>query len=162
LFSVRAEELARATQFIQRQRKLTASACAQTLVLGWMGNGKATLESMAEELEVSPQALHQHLDERAQNWLRHLLIEAFRQALRARAEPLGLLDRFTAVLVEDTTTIALPAELAESFPGCGGGSGAGEGAAALKVRLRWEVRTGSCRNCRSTPAAARTRPWWLR
>jgi hypothetical protein len=109
-----------------------------------MGNGKATLEAMAEELEVSPQALHQHLDERAQAWLRRLLAEALRQALRVRAEPLGLLDRFTAVLVEDTTTVALPAELAASFPGCGG-SGAGAGAAALTVRLLGEVRTGELR-----------------
>lgn len=145
LFTARAEELARETRFIQRQRRLTASACAQTLVFRWMGNGKATLESMAEELELSPQALHQHLGERAQAWLRRLLVEALRQALRLRAEPLGLLDRFTAVLVEDTTAIALPAELAASFPGCGGGGGAGEGAAALKVRLRWELRTGELR-----------------
>ncbi len=142
LFTVRAEQLARETQFIQRQRKLTASACAQTLVFRWMGHGKATLESMAEELELSPQALQQHLDERAQTWLHRLLVEALRQALRVPAEPLGLLDRFTAVLVEDTTSLALPAELAASFPGCGGGSGAGEGAAALKVRRRWELRTG--------------------
>jgi hypothetical protein len=40
LFTTHAEELARATGFIQRQRKLTASACAQTLVFRWMGDGK--------------------------------------------------------------------------------------------------------------------------
>lgn len=142
LFTTTAEELGRATQFIQRQRQLTAPACAQTLVFRWMGDGRATLESMAEELEVSPQALQQHLGPEAQAWLRGLLGEALRQALRARREPLGLLDRFTAVLVEDTTVIALPAALAEQFPGCGGGSGAGEGAAAVKVRLRWDVCSG--------------------
>jgi hypothetical protein len=37
---------------------------------------------------------------------------------------------------------ALPAELADEFPGCGGGTGAGEGAAALKVLIRWDVRNG--------------------
>ena len=145
LFTVHAEQLAHATRFIQRQRKLNASACAQTLVFRWMGDGKATLESMAEELELSPQALQQHLGPKAQAWLHALLVAALRRALRAPRQALGLLDRFTAVLVEDTTGIALPAELAEQFPGCGGGSGAGEGDAALKVRICWDVRNGHVR-----------------
>jgi hypothetical protein len=143
LFTVKAEELGRETQFIRRQRKLTAAACAQTLVFHWMGDGKATLESMAEELEVSPQALQQHLGPQAQAWLRALLAEALRRALRPRPESLGLLDRFTAVQLEDTTVIPLPPALAAEFPGCGGGSGADEGAAALKVRVRWDVRSGA-------------------
>jgi hypothetical protein len=143
LFTAKAEQLGRATRFIQRQRQLTAGACAQTLVFRRMADGKATLESMAEELEISPQALHQHLGAQAQAWLHALLVEALRRALRAPREALGLLDRFTAALVEDTTAIALPAELAAQFPGCGGGSGAGEGAAAVKVRLRWDVRDGA-------------------
>jgi hypothetical protein len=74
--------------------------------------------------------------------LKALLAEALKKACRARREPLGLLDRFTAVIVEDTTVTALPAELADEFPGCGGGSGAGEGAAALKVLIRWDVCNG--------------------
>ena len=56
LFTVQADQLARATGFIQRQRKLTACDCAQTLVFRGMADGKATVESMAEELELSPQA----------------------------------------------------------------------------------------------------------
>ena len=98
LFTTKAEQLGRSARFIQRQRKLSAAACAQTLVFRWMADGKATLESMAEELEVSPQALHQHLGPQAQAWLRALLVEALRQALRAPREALGLLDRFTAAL----------------------------------------------------------------
>lgn len=144
LFTVQAEQLARATRFIQRQRKLNASLCAQTLVFRWMGDGKATLESMAEELDLTPQALQQHLGTQAQAWLRALLVAALHRALRAPQQALGLLDRFTAVLVEDTTGIALPAELAEQFPGCGG-SKAGQGAAALKVRICWDVRNGQLR-----------------
>lgn len=145
LFTTTAEQLGQATQFVRRRRKLTAAAFAQTLVFRWMGDGKATLESMAEELELSPQALQQRLGPQAQAFLRHLLAQALRQALRPRRESLGLLERFTAVSVEDTTVIPLPAELAGQFPGCGGGSGAGEGAAALKVRVRWDVRNGDLR-----------------
>lgn len=145
LFTTTAEALGRATGFIQRQRRLTAAGFAQTLVFQWMAQPKATLETLARELDLSPQALQQRLGPKAQAFLRALLVEALQKALKARRQRLGLLDRFTAVLVEDTTTIALPAALADDFPGCGGGSGAGEGAAALKVRLRWDLCTGELR-----------------
>src|SRR5262249_17309468 len=90
-------------------------------------------------LPLSPQALQQRLGPAAQRFLREMLSEALRYLHRARSRPLGLLDRFTAVIVEDTTTIRLPAELAGEFPGCGGGD---EGAAALKVLVRWDVKSG--------------------
>jgi hypothetical protein len=142
LFTGVAEELGRATGFIQRQRHLTAAAFAQTLVFQWMAKPRTTMESMARHLDVTPQALQERLSPQAQAFLRALLGEALKNACRARRDRLGLLDRFTTVVVEDTTVTALPAELADEFPGCGGGSGAGEGAAALKVLIRWDVRNG--------------------
>ncbi len=142
LFTTTAQELGRATGFIRRRRKLTAAAFAQTLVFRWMAKPKATLESLARQLRLSPQALQQRLGRTAQHFLHALLARALRQALKVKPGRLGLLDRFTAVVVEDTTVIALPPELADEFPGCGGGSGAGEGAAALKVHLRWDLRSG--------------------
>jgi hypothetical protein len=142
LFTVEANYWARVTGFVRRQRKLSADTCAQTLVFRWMADRQATLESIAEDLELSPQALQQHLGSQAQAWLRALLVQAVRHALHARREAVGILKRFTATLIEDTTTVALPAELAGEFPGCGGGTEANEGAAALKVRVRWDVTTG--------------------
>ena len=61
LFTTTAETLGKTTQFVKRQRKVTASGFAQCLVFQWMARPKATLESMALELDVSPQALQQHL-----------------------------------------------------------------------------------------------------
>lgn len=142
LFTTTAEALGRATDFVTRQRRLTAAGFAQALVFQWMAQPRATLEAIARELDLSPQALQQRLGPEAQAFLRALLAEALRNALKAQRQRLGLLDRFTAVLVEDTTTVTLPAALADEFPGCGGGSGAGEGAAALKVRIRWDLCTG--------------------
>jgi hypothetical protein len=106
-----------------------------------MAQPKTTMESMALELGVSPQALQQHLGPKAEAFLRALLGKALAQALRIQPPALGLLDRFGSTLIEDTTVIALPASLAEEFPGCGGGA-AGQGAAALKVLLRWDLRSG--------------------
>ena len=142
LFTTTAEALGAATGFIRRRRRLRASDFAQTLVFRWMAKPTTTLEALARDLGLSPQGLHQRLDDKAQAFLSALLAEALRKALKVRPERLGLLGRFAAVVLEDTTTIALPASLAAQFPGCGGGSGAGEGAAAVKVLLRWDVRSG--------------------
>jgi len=74
------------------------------------------METMARELELSPQALQQRLGPEAQAFLRALLSAALRQALNAPRQRLGLLDGFTAVVVEDTTTIALPTTLGGRVP----------------------------------------------
>lgn len=142
LFTTTAETLGKTTNFVQRRRKLTASGFAQTLVFQWMARPKATMESMALELGVSPQALQQHLGPQAEAFLLALLHEALAKALKIQPQALGLLDRFGSTIVEDTTVIKLPAQLADRFPGCGGGTEADEGAAALKVLLRWDLRTG--------------------
>ena len=142
LFTRTAQALGHATGFIRRQRLLTACSFAQTLVFRWSAKPKTTLEALARELNVSPQALQQRLGPTAQAFLRALLVEALQQALKVPPQRLGLLDRFRAVILDDTTVIALPAHLADQFPGCGGGTAAGEGAAALKILLRWDVRSG--------------------
>jgi hypothetical protein len=142
LFTTTAENLGRVLGLIQRQRRLTAAGFAQTLVFRWMAQPQATLESLARELHLSPQALQQRLGPPAQAFLRALLVEALQKALKTQPQRLGVLDRFGAVIVEDTTVIALPAALADQFPGCGGGTGVGAGAAALKILLRWDVRSG--------------------
>lgn len=141
LFTTTADELARATGFIRRQRRLSGSGFAQALVFHWMERPGATLESLARHLDVSPQALDERLGPAAREFLRQLLAEALRRLHRARGDRPGLLGRFTAVLVEDTSVIALPAELADEFPGCGGRR-AGDGAAALKLYVRWDVCSG--------------------
>ena len=142
MFTTTAETLGKATGFIRRPRQLTAAAVAQTLVFRWMAKPKAPLESLARARAVSPQALQQRLGPAAPAFLRALLVEALPKALKVEPKGLGLLDRFTAAVVEDPTVIPLPTALADEFPGCGGGSGAGEGAAALKVLLRRDVRSG--------------------
>lgn len=144
LFTTTAEELGRVTGFIQRRRQLTASGFCQTLVFEWMADGKATLETMAQELGLSPEGLRQRLGPAARDFLRALLEKALSQALQRPSAAVGLLQRFTAVWAEDTTIQPLPAELAEEFPGCGGGDGVA-GTAALKVHIRWDVGSGTIR-----------------
>jgi Transposase DDE domain len=142
LFTTTAETQGKMTNFVQRRRKLTASSFAQTLVFRWMAQPKTTMESMALELDVSPQALQQHLGPKAEAFLRALLRNALAQAMKIQPQALGLLDRFGSTIIEDTTVIALPVSMAKQFPGCGGGGAAGQGAASLKVLLRWDLSSG--------------------
>ena len=53
---------------------------------------------------------------------------------------IALLKPFSAVIVEDSTSIVLPPESAEVWRGCGGSVGMSE--AAIKLFVRWDVLTG--------------------
>jgi AcrR family transcriptional regulator len=108
-----------------------------------MADPKATLEDIADDLGVSPQALQQHLDRRAHAFFRALIGEALARLAKARftAHALGLLEAFPYVVVDDCTTVSLPADLAHLFPGCGG-TNEGDGASAVKVLLRYELKAG--------------------
>lgn len=141
LFTTGAEELARASGFVRRQRRLSGPGVAQVLVFQWLARPAATLESLARHLDVAPQSLDERLGPRACEFLRQMVARALQGLLQAAPQRPGLLSRFTAVLVEDTTVIPLPAELAGEFPGCGGRH-EGDGAAALKLYVRWDLCSG--------------------
>jgi DDE family transposase len=143
LFGPVADFLADWVGFIVHRRTLTGPDVARVLVFRWMADPKTTLEDIAFDLRVSPQALQQHLGPRAHAFFRALIDEALARLSKARfaAHALGLLKAFRAVVIDDCTTVTVPAELAHLFPGCGG-KGQGDGAAAVKILLRYELKTG--------------------
>ncbi|MFO0927273.1 MAG: IS4 family transposase [Gemmataceae bacterium] len=143
LFTATAAFFAAWVGLVRRKRQLTGPALAQALVFHWMAYPKATLADIACGLGVSEQALRQRLGPRAQPFFRALIADALRRLANARfaAHTLGLLRAFPAVVVEDCTTVSLPAALAGLFPGCGGAQ-PGHGAAAVKILARYELRTG--------------------
>ncbi len=143
LFGPVADFLAGWVGFIVRRRVLTGSAVAQACVFRWMANPKATLEDIADDLGVSAQALQQHLGPSAHSFFKALVAEALVRLGKARfhAHSLGMLRAFPAVVVEDCTTVSLPASLAHLFPGCGGKE-VYHGAAAVKILLRYELKVG--------------------
>jgi hypothetical protein len=140
LFTTTARLLGRLTHFIRRQRALTAADFAQTLVFGWIDQPRSTLETLAVALDLSAQALHQRMTPAAAAFFKGLLAEAMKHIQAARPATLKLLRRFGAVVVEDSTLIPLPADLAGPYRGHGGTAGAGR--AALKVLIRWELLGG--------------------
>jgi hypothetical protein len=145
-----ANSAARATGFVQRQSKLTGAAFVQALVFGWLANPQASLEALAQAavvagVAISPQGLDQRFTEGAAVFLEQVLNAALRAVVAAEPVAIPLLERFTAVVLLDCSTIVLPAALAPWWPGCGGtpGTSATNGAAALKLQVRFDLCCGS-------------------
>jgi hypothetical protein len=147
LLTAGADELARLTQLVRRQRNLTGATWVQTLVFGWGRQPDASLEDLADQAErlgvsIRPQGLDQWFCPEGADCLRQLVQRAVATLVHSQGTSLPLLLRFAGVSVEDCTAIALPAELAAQYPGCGGSDPAGGGQATLKVYARLELQGG--------------------
>jgi len=155
LLTTTADATAQATHFVQRRSKLTGAAFVQALVFSWLANPQATVGARAQAaavagVSISPQGLEQRCTERAAVFLEQLLCVAVRTVIAAEPVALPLLQRFTAVVLQDSSTIVLPDVLAPWWPGCGGSSPE-HTAAALKLQVRFDL----CRGTREWPAVDR-------
>ena len=140
-----ANELARETGFIQRERNITGADFVQTLIFGWLEEPEITLDGFTQiaqrrEVEITASGWHQRFTPEAVALMERLLERLTQVRLEAEAAPVALLKRFSAVIVEDSSTISLPDELAELWRGCGGSAGSSQ--AMLKLFVRWNVLTG--------------------
>ena len=143
VFGVEANRLATESGVIQRQRIFSGASLLRLLVFGWLKNphgGPSFLARFAGSLDVtvSQQAIEERFTLLTAGWLLAVLQRAVHQLVCAEAVNLPVLGRFSAVLIEDGSTITLPAVLREIWRGCGG-SGA---VAALKLTLRWDLLRG--------------------
>ena len=153
-----AEELGRATGVIQRRRKFTAVSLLRMLVLTLLRkpDAKATdFQSTAAQLglDVTSTAVENRFTPQLVGFLRAVLERTVLRVLAASPQTVDLLNKFTSVRIGDSSTIALPDELADQFPGCGGILCAG--LAAMKIHLLWDLLTGSILQLRITPGTQR-------
>jgi hypothetical protein len=142
----RADVLARQTGCIKRQRKFSGADLVQMLVFGWLTQPEASLEMLASlaatrDVQVSDTAVHKRFTKACAQFL-HALLEEMMSVLVEGSQnaPLELLKRFETVVLEDSSSIALPDALAELWQGCGGAPG---GEAAIKLHVRWDLKHGS-------------------
>ena len=147
LLTADANELAKFTRLVQRQRKLTGATWVQTLVLGWGRQPDASLEELAEQaeclgVEISPQGLDRWFCPEGAECLKQLAQRAVATLVQSKPAAVPLLQRFAGVYLEDCTSVALPAELADRYAGCGGNDPHGGGQATLKVYTRLELQGG--------------------
>ncbi len=154
LLEEEANQLARESGFVQRQRCLSGADFAQTLIFGWLQDPEETLAGFTQIAErravtISASGWCQRFTPTAATFLQKLR-ERFTQArLAAKAAPVALLKRFSAVIVEDSSYLMVPPEVAAFFGG--GAEHAQSGQAQLKLFVRWDVLSGDVRGPLLTP-----------
>jgi hypothetical protein len=139
-------DIARRTGFVQRQSKLSGPIFAQSTVFGWLNDPRATLEALTQTaaalgVDVTPQGLDQRFTREAADFLEEVLSTAVTQVVAANPVAIPLLQRFTSVSIQDSSTVTLPTELAGVWTGCGGSTE--QGSAAVKIQVRLDLLTGS-------------------
>jgi hypothetical protein len=145
LFGTSLDLLARSAGCVQRQRKFTGVSLLRTWVLTLLERPTAKdrdYRDMAarQGVQVCEQAIAERFTPGLVQFLAAALQQAVSQVLAARPLAAALLRKFTDVCVGDSTTLSLPDEMAEQFPGCGGTGMAGR--AALKIQVLWSLTTG--------------------
>src|SRR5947209_5662628 len=171
-----ANVLAKESGFIQRERVLSGADFAQTLIFGWLGEPEITLDGLTQvagrrEVEITASGLCQRFTETAATFLQRLLERLTQVHLHLEAAPTALLKRFSAVIVEDSSQISLPDELAEWWRGSGGsGISAKEATDGItSCDCQWEPRStpevGIVLCCRDSCRSRRELAWnwacWL-
>jgi hypothetical protein len=138
--------IGRETGVIKRRRKFSGATLLKTMVLTVMKCPNATTDDFvatAAQLGVfvTPEALEKRFTENLISHLREGLRHVLGHVLAAEPTAIPLLEKFTAVELGDSTTVTVPDEYEEEFPGCGGKTGSGK--AAVKIQATREMRTGA-------------------
>jgi hypothetical protein len=146
LFTETAETLAKDLGVIRRQRIFTGSSLVQTVVFGWLHQPRSTHDQMAQmaarcQAPVTEQALEKRSTPALAQLLRRLIERGVALMVTARPRAVPLLQRFSAVCLQDSTVVSLPDELKPQWPGCGGGPG--QTGAAVKVQVQFDLVRGS-------------------
>ena len=143
-FETTAKEVARSTKFVQRESKLSGPLFLQSLVFGFTEDPDATLNILTQvcneqDVEISEPGLHQRINEKAVKFLKEMFQRSVKLLRNDVPLDSALLKQFTAVYLLDSSTIALPDNLKDEFPGCGGDGPE----AALKIQLLFEFLRGN-------------------
>jgi hypothetical protein len=141
-----ADAAARATGFVQRQRRVSGANFVQTLVFGWLAQPQTSLTTLCQagtavDLTISAQGLTKRFTPQAAACLERVLGAAVQAVIAADPVAVPLLQRFPGgVWVQDSTVIGLPVALRARWPGCGNGDGP---SAALKLQVRHDLLRGT-------------------
>ncbi|MDQ2903646.1 MAG: IS4 family transposase [Ktedonobacteraceae bacterium] len=146
IVTVEANQLARETGCIKRQRKFTGTALFVGLVFSWLTTPDSTLATIVQNLgwvalQVSiPGLFYRFTEELAlflERMLHRLVTAPWQEGIAVEG---ALLRRFNGVFVEDSSTVPLPDAFQKRWRGCGGSRGTS--GSALKVFVRWNLTTG--------------------
>ena len=113
VMTVQAERIARETKCSRRSSILGGAGLVQTLVFAYLRNRLATCEELAQTAAtlgyaVSPQAIDARCTPQTAECLRQLVEDAVQQAITADECVSPLLNRFSSVCLQDSSTVSLP------------------------------------------------------
>ena len=143
LFEQEAVELAH--QAGLRQRSIPLCKLALLLVMGWWHlprSGPSALARFAGtlDLKLSKQEVDCHFTERTVTWLLALVRRAVQEVVGISQGKPSWMQLFSAVFVEDGSTISFPSSHSQVWEGCGGTAATSK--AALKITVRFDLKGG--------------------
>lgn len=139
------DRLGREAGVVKRRRKFTGSTLLKTLVLTLLRSPRAGLDDYRATAQllgvaVSARGVEKRFTPQLVGFLRRAVEQVVGEVVTASPAVAPLLARFTSVDLGDGTSVALPDQAADEFPGCGGASGSGK--AAVKLQVLWDFRSG--------------------
>jgi len=142
----RANEVARETGFMQRERVLTGSSFVVGLVSAWQANPHVSLSGLSQAIgnagtPLSRQGVAERFTQEAVTFMRAMVEECLTAKIMGVPVSEGLLARFSSVDLVDSSIVTLPNPLAEVWQGSGG-YGENASVSSLKISVRWEMRGG--------------------
>jgi len=137
-----ANSIARTVGFIQREKKMTGSGFALTLMSGWLSDKASSLATLthayvnSQRQPLSRQGLNSRFTARAAHFMECLLAQAVKKVLwhGVQSQSNAWFKSFTAVWVCDSTVIRLPDALAALWHGTTGSS--------LKIQVALDLKYG--------------------
>lgn len=151
--SAQLTKLAREVGFIQRQSKLTARMYLDLLLFNVFDNGKISLNDHSVNLfsnhgvRVRKQSLHERFSDESVAYIRTLLEYQINSQIIQRCK-VPVLEKFTSVMVKDSTRFQVPPNLKESYPGSGGAASE----AGVHVQLEFDLCSGRVQDLHVTDA----------
>jgi hypothetical protein len=121
------DAIGRRTGAIRRRRKFAGASLLKTVVLTVLKSPKAQTDDFVATaaqlgVTVTPQAVEKRFTGRLVAFLRAGLGHVLEHAVVAEPAAIPLLERFSAVEIRDSTTVTVPDDYADEFPGCHGKS----------------------------------------
>lgn len=140
------ERTARDTKFVQRESKLTGHIFLITYTFAMSIYADPTLEQLSAllgqvlrtfEEQITRVGLHQRINEEAVAFFEAMLAQAIQIQLPS-TQTLKLFTQFVEVIILDSTSFQVPANLAHLF----GGSGGSASEAGIKIRFGYDLKSG--------------------
>ena len=149
LFGTIAEEAGKKTEIVVRQRKFTCISLLKTFVLGFLQKPNASDEDLAQMAvqcgaDVTPQAVEQRHTLKLVKFLEEVFRKTTKLVIESTKSLAPILDRFTKVVILDSTTTTLPDSMEKEFRGCGGSFQGGK--SAVKFQTELDLRSGAVTN----------------